>query len=406
VTILPFAFLYPMWLIGVVLSLDIDTVDSRYVTGVAVLWLPAILVISGRIRWRHMELLKRDAATRNAWIVFFVASLIGCLMSIKPLESLAYLASLAVALALSTSAWSYGSSRVLGALRNYAVFGTLLAVVVVGISGWDFAEGDRLGTYRNPNAFAVLILGLLISVLAIKAPLMRWGLLTVNLGLLALTGSRASLVAAVVAIGCIGFFWWRETRGLAKMYLVTVIVFLGGATALLLGAELLAGVNDVLALDDPYRGLGSGFTGRTFAWQRALEIWREHPVFGIGYRLQELYYEDYAVEWLDISSAHSGYLGMLMETGFLGAGAVLVILFRRGRSLFRAALQGDATAQLASAFMAGYLSVAFFERFMFNVGNPTSLLFLLIISAPLIQRKTIRGTLPLSTTSLDLSSSH
>ena len=148
---------------------------------------------------------------------------------------------------------------------------------------------------------------------------------------------------------------------------------------------------------------------------RALEIWSEHPVFGIGYRLQELYYEDYGVEnedygvetWLDISSTHSGYLGTLVETGFLGAGAVLVILFRRGRSLFRAALQGDAAAQLASAFMAGYLLLALFERFMFNVGNPTSLLFLLMISAPLMERKTTRSALPLltATPKLGLSSS-
>src|SRR5438552_9627942 len=93
---------------------------SRYVIGVAVLSLPAILVISGRIRWRHMEVLKRDVVTRNAWIVFFVTSLIGSLLSIEPLESLAYLVTLGIALALSTSAWSYGSSRVLGALRNYA----------------------------------------------------------------------------------------------------------------------------------------------------------------------------------------------------------------------------------------------------------------------------------------------
>ena len=407
--ILPFAFLYPIWLIGVALSLDSEAVDPRYVIGVAVLSLPAILVISGRIRWRHMEVLKRDVVTRNAWIVFFVTSLIGSLLSIEPLESLAYLVTLGIALALSTSAWSYGSSRVLGALKNYAIFGTVLAVVVVGISGWDFAEGDRFGTYRNPNTFAVLILGLFISALAIKAAFIRWALLTTNLGLIALTGSRASLVAAVVAICCLGFFRWREMRGLSKVRLVTVIVLLGGATVLLLGTELLAGINDILAVDDPDRGLGSGFTGRTFAWLRALEIWSEHPVFGIGYRLQELYYEDYGVEtWLNISSTHNGYLGTLVETGFLGAGAVRVILFRRGRSLFRAALQGDTAAQLASAFMAGYLLLAFFELFMFNVGNPTSLLFLLMISAPLIQRKKTRSALPLAnrTPKLGLSSSH
>jgi len=84
------------------------------------------------------------------------------------------------------------------------------------------------------------------------------------------------------------------------------------------------------------------------------------------------------------SSSHNGYLATLAEVGILGFFGVL-FLVARGLSLLWVGSRepGPGFSQsILFGLCVGYLLLAVFERYLINVGNPTSLLFLVAIMRP------------------------
>jgi O-antigen ligase len=138
-------------------------------------------------------------------------------------------------------------------------------------------------------------------------------------------------------------------------------------------------VSGLLFLDDKYRGLGTGFTGRLDAWEEAIALFRDNPVLGVGFRMHEQY-------MTTLSSAHNGYLSLLAESGLLGTFSWLLVTSLAIGSLFRRALRGDSLAALGFSFSLGYLFLAAFERFFLNMGNPTSILTWLFLLMPSMRR--------------------
>ena len=81
------------------------------------------------------------------------------------------------------------------------------------------------------------------------------------------------------------------------------------------------------------------------------------------------------------SSAHNGYLATLAEVGLLGFLAI-AFLITRGLYLLWAGSRepGSGFSQsILFGLCVGYLLLAVFERYLINVGNPTSLLFLVSV---------------------------
>jgi O-antigen ligase len=132
-------------------------------------------------------------------------------------------------------------------------------------------------------------------------------------------------------------------------------------------------------LNDRYRGLGTGFTGRVGAWEEALDLFRENPVFGVGFRMHERY-------MTAASSAHNGYLSLLAETGAVGALLFLVFTGYLLWRLFRRAAAGEPIAVVGFSFVTGYLFIAAFERLFLNMGNPTSVLAWMFLMLPPARR--------------------
>jgi O-antigen ligase len=136
-------------------------------------------------------------------------------------------------------------------------------------------------------------------------------------------------------------------------------------------------VTEFLALEDPYRGIDTGMTGRIFAWQATWEIFLENPILGVGFRVHE--------QSLDVgSSAHNGYLTTLAEIGLFGFLSIVYLIVSGSYMLWRCAVNPDLIHSHSILFgiVSGYVLLAVFERYLINIGNPTSLLFLLGILTP------------------------
>jgi len=145
----------------------------------------------------------------------------------------------------------------------------------------------------------------------------------------------------------------------------------------ILGPSIWDWVNNILLLDDPVRGTGTGFTGRARIWALAAIRFLESPWFGHGPMSNE--YIMYEVV-MGQRTAHNGMLAMLVDYGIFGAVPALL--------LFLIALRRGLKAFWSSGELAwlGWTSVIIFilayslgEKYWFNFGNQTSLLGLVAL---------------------------
>jgi hypothetical protein len=83
-------------------------------------------------------------------------------------------------------------------------------------------------------------------------------------------------------------------------------------------------ISHLFLLDNEYRGVGTGFVGRSERWETAWNIFLEYPFFGAGFG----YFREHA-------SAHSMWLGMLSTMGFMAV-FVLVAMLQNGWRIYRA----------------------------------------------------------------------
>jgi O-antigen ligase len=113
------------------------------------------------------------------------------------------------------------------------------------------------------------------------------------------------------------------------------------------------------------------------AWKWTWDLFVHNPVLGVGFRAHEyLLKAD--------SSSHNGYLATLAEIGVFGFLGALFLVARGLRLLWTSSREpGSGFSQsILFGLCVGYLLLAVFERYLINVGNPTSLLFLVSIMRP------------------------
>jgi O-antigen ligase len=134
---------------------------------------------------------------------------------------------------------------------------------------------------------------------------------------------------------------------------------------------------DVLALDDPARGVGSGFTGRDEEWAFALQEIADNP-FGMGFKRPSA-----------VAAGHNGYLKILLEFGIIGGGLIIAaVLSIVVRALVEAAVgfrEDGRLRRLASARAGGLVALTFatfFQPQMFNLGDVHGISFMLLLFRP------------------------
>lgn len=176
--------------------------------------------------------------------------------------------------------------------------------------------------------------------------------------------------------------------------LLRVYLSLGATRSLLLGAvvallsvtvawDAVAAAGDQVAevfqLNDQHRSIDKG-TGRFRIWSWVIrEVWLEHPFLGVGPQGHMMLTSDRT----GISSAHNGLIGVLADTGIVGALPLLIIL---GICTRRAFLQRrNPRYFFAITLFAGGLLESVAELMFFSIGNPGSLLFLLSVGLLSVQ---------------------
>jgi O-antigen ligase/polysaccharide polymerase Wzy-like membrane protein len=217
-----------------------------------------------------------------------------------------------------------------------------------------YAESNYVtsGGFGPNQVSAVLGLGALLSLLLAfqsSRAWMRWIFLGLTAAFLVqgvLTFSRGGVINAVVCIGFLAIHLVRQPR-------VRVTVFAALVTFTFLGTTIiLPRLNDWTggALKERYSSTAAGMR-RTIA-DEELELWREHPLMGVGPGMSKYYRAD--LLGMEVAS-HTEFTRLLSEHGTLGLLALLVLVAIAGRAYLRA------PTSLEKAWVAAFSSWAFIE---------------------------------------------
>jgi O-antigen ligase len=253
----------------------------------------------------------------------------------------------------------------------YAVLGSAI-LVLVNFEG-NFVWGRLSSGGIGPNAWGLVAASVGVTAFALRGRLLAATCWIIVLVTLYNTSSRGSMVALLAGCIVVAAAWFAETR--QKKFVLSLTAILLCLFGLLSVLELIPQAyfsfvyDDVLRLNDPYRGLGTGGSGRQEAWIETLEIWMSNPVFGVGFRQHEEFVKSG-------SSAHNAYLTMLADTGLFGLIAYVLLIFVSLREAWRRQMPIRVRLVLL-AVIVSYATLGLFERRALNAGNAYSILFVI-----------------------------
>jgi O-antigen ligase len=222
----------------------------------------------------------------------------------------------------------------------------------------------RMEGLLNPNSLAMYAVSGALITLILRNRLLLILLCPFFFFIIILSGSRASLISLCIGVLAYLVIQYEKPKNVQVSYFFFIL-----ASLLYLLSQyydvVWQSISSTLALDDSYRGLGTGFTGRDIAWAEAWNIFLENPLFGVGYRAHERIMTTQ-------SSAHNGYLATLAELGLFGS---VIIAFGICTAFYKLIHMSTSLRRLCFPIVLSYLFLCFFERYLFNLGNPLSLLF-------------------------------
>lgn len=216
---------------------------------------------------------------------------------------------------------------------------TALAFPAYGLQQGDYQSGSLRGIYSHRNVLAFTLVVGFVGALGMKAktwPIKLGLMVALWAGILAANSSTAVVcgVTAILALVILKFFSsFRRGYRLAPLLLASPVVLLTGAAAYLRWESVLA-----------LLGRDSTFTGRTFIWDAVDQVSDREPIFGYGWGgvWGGSWVEQYVTSMAGfrVPHAHSGYLDLRIQVGWLGFSLFLTILLAllvRGSSVYLSA---------------------------------------------------------------------
>lgn len=189
--------------------------------------------------------------------------------------------------------------------------------------------------------------------------------------------SRSTIIALMVAATVAALLEIRVLRGLTWTRFAVAATAIGALAVLYFGYASTYFVN-ILEIDSSYRGFGTGATGRSDLWLKSMETLLSDPTliaFGGGLRSSEYTVIGFLTE--------NSYLTILLDSGILVGG--VLILFLLYSPIMALRLQRSSTKQTKNtliflpSFFVFLLIQCFFLRYFIGIGNPTSLLTLILL---------------------------
>lgn len=253
-----------------------------------------------------------------------------------------------------------------------------VAIAVFSVVKW-FTLFDGLPNLANPrgsvrivsdeefdgfNLLAFLPLFSGMTALFFRSPLWRYPLIALAVTLTVALGSRNTLLA--FAAGYFAYFMAYATavphRGKVALVVALALAALGAIVAVLATPDIWTWLtSSLLQLDVQGRGVGSGFTGRTEIWLRAVEVWRVSPLLGNGFRIFD-------------GNRHNGYLQVLGELGLLGLIWFAALILWSAREAF---VHSHHRVEYAAifAYCVAFASFNLFDSRPLNASNAVTLGF-------------------------------
>jgi O-antigen ligase len=291
---------------------------------------------------------------------------------------------------------------------DYAVVRRVLVFSGICLFGWLFALllhhglpggfGSGIGGI-NRNATSSVAMGGMICCALSASRMVRWGGIGLCAAFALMVNSRGTMLTFGVFLAV---YYILHKGTLRAAWHAALAMFLVGVA--LLASTFLKDllVDDVMKLNDPTRGLGTGLTGRVETWKRGIETFWQSPLIGHGFRAH------IGSEEENLGS-HSGYVRLLIDTGAIGTLlAVAAIVIEALRRIRRAGQLRNASTMawpgidleeslrlntVVCATMFTMLTYWVYEPLYLNLGTVMSLVFFLMFGAPEFIAKR-RGSVP------------
>jgi len=203
--------------------------------------------------------------------------------------------------------------------------------------------------------------------------------------------ARSSLIGLVAAGAVAVFFEYGFKRTLSRR-LVQVGIALVTVICVAFAERVGMFFTRMLELDSSTRGIASGGSGRTELWARGINTLFSDPLlvlFGGGFRSSNTDLIGFSTE--------SSYISILLDSGiFLGTATILIFLYAPIKALKITPPQDRhcSALLLAAAFMTFIIVESIFNRYLLAIGNPASLLSLLILMSLSLQERAAPAAAP------------
>jgi len=324
----------------------------------------------------------RDRVGSVLMLLFVATTLLSSVVSRDPGRSVPYWCVTVMTLCVCAALYKGLGDHFLRVLQVYSVLGSLalLPVYIRGAIPGLFLGRLAINEYDHPNHLGRMCYTIIAASLAWPSTVLRLGIIGLMFAMLIATGSRASLLAAVVTLVVFGV---AKARKVARRAILCAGLGLAVTGLALLQSGVVEDLSSVLALDSVDRGLGTGFTGRRELWGAMYDVALDHPLLGVGFRVSSETLPERFVTTL--GSVHNGYLSALVEIGLLGILPLLALTALCGAKLWRGAMAGCPFDRVGLAMLAGYIVMSVFESVLLNVANPTAVLFWFLVVGYVLQ---------------------
>lgn len=250
-------------------------------------------------------------------------------------------------------------------MRATALLSAPLFLYVLATQQGAYVWGRWEPYEQQPNWWGMMALALSWCAFSWKNIIVRFFFLGLGFLFMYLAQARGSVVAIVPAfLLCSGYFFPLSQK--------KVFLLLGGclfAFVAIFVADIVLSfgffgwlsdflLNDVMRMNDPLRGAGSGMSGRGEGYKVAFDAFKENPLFGSGFS--------------EFGFVHNGFLLTLAESGIFGLLGLL--------ALFVGGLRGYGKMRdsFGIGLIVSYMTVLLTFPRTVNL-NMTSLLFVFVM---------------------------
>lgn len=288
-----------------------------------------------------------------------------------------------------------GAEKVVGLLIWAAALIYLASVLVMPFTAISYLPGSGRfrGVLGNPNTIGLLSF--------IFVPLVLWRALRYNskwdyalLGVILLTlllsASRNGFVSATTGALCVLLrgSWSRRWKTFAGMALLVPVLLLLRSGHVASDAASNGDASLFSRFDSSQLASGSG---RVEGWDYAMPLIQKEPITGYGFGTEEFIFKDVASLFKEHFGdyIHNSYLGISYQLGYPGAVLLFGPLFWLcGQQLTRSSRGKTSLDDALLGVLLGGLVAAFFESWIYSVGNGFSFAFWICVML-LLQRRAV-----------------